>query len=228
MEKDSERLNKYLALRLGISRREADDMIYQGSVSVNSRVAELGSRVTASDIITIAGKAISHEINYKYFLLNKPEGYVCSRRAQGDNATIYDALPAGMTAYKPVGRLDKNSSGILLLSNDGDYAFKMTHPSFQKTKIYLVDLNKALEPLHHQMIADYGIDLEDGKSKFSLEKMDHNSKSWRVTMTEGRNRQIRRTFRALGYEVTKLHRTNFGPYAIGDLKPGDFVEVQAL
>lgn len=228
MEKDSERLNKYLALRLGISRREADDMIAAGSVSVNDHTATLGSRVSNEDIVSTAGKVISNDRNYKYFVLNKPEGYVCSRRAQGDNPTIYDALPADMKAYKPVGRLDKNSSGLLLLSNDGDYAFKMTHPSFSKTKIYLVNLNKPLEPLHHQMIADFGIDLEDGKSRFSLEKMDHDAKSWRVTMTEGRNRQIRRTFRALGYEVTMLHRTNFGPYALGDLKPGDFAEVEGL
>jgi 23S rRNA pseudouridine2605 synthase len=228
MEKDSERLNKYLALRLGISRREADDLISSGSVFINNHIANLGARVHEEDIVSVAGKVLSHDTNYKYFILNKPVGYVCSRRAQGENPTIYDALPKEMKAYKPVGRLDKNSSGLLLLSNDGDYAFKMTHPSFAKIKIYSVELNIELQPLHHQMIADYGIELEDGTSKFSLEKMDHDSKTWRVTMQEGRNRQIRRTFRALGYEVMKLHRTNFGPYALGDLKPGEFKEVEAL
>ena len=101
----------------------------------------------------------------------------------------------------------------------------MTHPKFAKTKIYEVELNRALEPLHQQEIADFGIEIGDGVSKLGLERLDDSRKNWRVTMSEGRNRQIRRTFAALGYNVEKLHRTDFGPYRLNKLKPGEFQEV---
>lgn len=224
-----ERLNKYLALRLGISRREADDLIKMGKVLVNGHGGAIGQRISTDDLVSVDGRVLSHVTNYKYILLNKPVGYVCSRRAQGDNPTIYELLPIDFREYRPVGRLDKDSSGVLLLTNDGDYAFEMTHPKFEKVKIYEVELNKDLEPLHQQMIADYGVNLEDGKSQFVLEKLNEKSrKKWRVTMKEGRNRQIRRTFRALGYTVAKLHRTNFGKYSLENLKPGGYQSVGKL
>lgn len=224
-----ERLNKYLALRLGISRREADHLIGQGNVLINGLPAALGARVGPKDSVSVDGKVVAHAATYKYILFNKPVGYVCSRKAQGDNPTIYSILPPEYAELRPVGRLDKNSSGLLLLTNDGDFAYQMTHPKFAKTKIYEVTLDKPLEPLHHQMIADYGIDLEDGRSQFILEKLDEKTaKKWRVIMKEGRNRQIRRTFKALGYMVTNLHRTNFGNYSLGSIKPGDSRPVSKL
>ena len=122
-----------------------------------------------------------------------------------------------------MGRLDKDSSGLILLSNDGNFAFAMTHPKFHKTKIYTVELSSDLAPLHQQMISDHGIQLEDGTSTLQLERANETDrKNWIVTMHEGRNRQIRRTFHALGYTVAKLHRTNFGNYSLGDIKPGTF------
>ena len=215
------RLNKYLALQLGISRREADNLISTGAVTVNSTTAELGSRVIAGDAVVVAGTPIqTDQVAHAYIAFYKPTGYVCSRRAQGSNETIYSILPAKLHSLKPVGRLDKDSSGLLLLTNDGDFAHHMTHPSFYKTKVYKVKLATALAPLHQQMIADYGITLEDGPSKLSLTSIDDSRREWEVTMTEGRNRQIRRTFGALGYTVTKLHRTQFGNYSLGDMKRG--------
>ncbi len=104
----------------------------------------------------------------------------------------------------------------------------MTHPSFYKVKRYKVSLDRALEPLHQQMISDIGVDLEDGKSQLTLERESDDRKDWIVTMHEGRNRQIRRTFNALGYMVTKLHRSNFGNYNIGDLQSGAFEIVAKL
>jgi pseudouridine synthase len=99
----------------------------------------------------------------------------------------------------------------------------MTHPKFAKTKLYNVQLDHDLEPLHQQMISDYGVELEDGTSKLGLERLnDTDRKRWIVTMKEGRNRQIRRTFGSLGYTVDKLHRTNFGNYTVGDIKPGSY------
>lgn len=220
---DSTRLNKYLALALGISRREADEMISKGQVKVNSVTAELGARLTDEDAVEVNNQKLEQPKSYEYIALNKPVGYVSSRRQQGDSPTLYELLPKKYHHLKTVGRLDRNSSGLILLTNDGDFTYQMTHPKFYKIKVYQVQLDHDLEPLHQQMICDHGINLEDGPSKLSLERMGNNTrKDWIVTMHEGRNRQIRRTFAALGYEVKKLHRTNFGNYSLGDIKPGEF------
>lgn len=220
-EEPTLRLNKHLALQLGVSRREADNLIEQGKVTVNDKPATLGARFSEGDDIAVGGKLLGQQAALQYLLLNKPAGYVCSRKAQGDSPTIYAILPKEFHHLKPVGRLDRDSSGLILLTNDGDFAYRMTHPKFAKTKIYSVRLDRELEPLHQQMISDYGVHLEDGPSKLLLERLrDDNRKEWRVIMSEGRNRQIRRTFASLGYEVKKLHRTNFGDYSLGDMKPG--------
>jgi len=224
----SERLNKYLAFHLGISRREADTLIEKGSVMVNGESAILGGRIEEGQAVTVNGKTITEKQAYTYIALNKPIGYVSSRKQQGDNPTLYSLLPQKYHTLKPVGRLDKDSSGLLLLTDDGDFAYQMTHPKFYKVKTYNITLDTALQPLHQQMISDYGVQLEDGPSKLSLERQDDSRLNWVVTMHEGRNRQIRRTFAALGYVVTKLHRTSFGPYSLPSLKPGEFETVQVV
>lgn len=214
------RLNKYLASRLNVGRRAADDLIARGKVFINGTPATLGDRVVESDEVIAEGKRLTWDDahTYTYLLMNKPVGYVCSRRQQGDVQTIYSLLPAQYQHLKTVGRLDKNSSGLILLTNDGDLAHRLTHPSFAKIKKYEVTLDKPLQPLHHQMIADYGVDLPDGKSKFGLERLtDGDDTGWLVTMSEGRNRQIRRTFAALGYNVDRLHRIQFGKWHIAEL-----------
>ena len=217
MEKDL-RLNKELALRAGISRREADELIEQGRVRVNQQKALLGQRITEGDVLSIDNHEL-YQQSYTYIAFHKPVGYVCSRKQQGDNPTIYSLLPQEYHTLKPVGRLDKDSSGIILLTNDGDFAHQMTHPSFHKTKVYEVKLDKPLEPLHQQMISDYGVQLEDGTSKFLVQREDD---MYKITMHEGRNRQIRRTFSALGYTVTKLHRVQFGKYSLKNLATGAY------
>lgn len=224
----SERLNKYLAFHLGLSRRESDDLIAAGSVIVDGNRAELGGRVETGQTVYVRGKLVTEKASYTYLALNKPEGYVSSRKQQGDNPTLYSLLPAEFHSLKPVGRLDKDSSGLLILTDDGDFAYQMTHPKFYKVKTYDVSLDKPLEPLHQQMISDHGIQLEDGPSKLSLERKDDTRKDWVVTMHEGRNRQIRRTFLALGYGVRKLHRTSFGPYALNELKAGSFEAISKI
>ena len=225
------RLNKFLAERLGVSRREADELIAAGKITINHKKAVIGDRIdipTSENIDKTAkvcynGKIVPFQTEYLYLAFNKPVGYVCSRRSQGSAPTLYTLLPKKYHYLKTVGRLDKDSSGLILLTNDGDFAFQMTHPKFHKTKQYEVTLDKPLEPLHQQMISDYGILLEDGPSKFTVVRQDD---YYIVTLSEGRNRQIRRTFAALNYKVTKLHRTKFGPYELTDLKPGGFVEIQ--
>lgn len=210
------RINKFVAQATGISRRAADDAIRQGRVLLNSNTAALGDEVITSDKVTLDGHEIVPAANMT-IMLNKPRGYVTSREGQGAK-TIYDLLPAEYHSLKPVGRLDKDSSGLILLTNDGELANQLTHPKYLKTKTYEIELDKPLEPLHQQIITDHGIDLEDGKSKLGLQKLDSDL-SWQVTMSEGRNRQIRRTFEALGYRVTKLHRISFGPYRLSQLSP---------
>lgn len=220
---DSIRLNKYLAFQLGISRREADEYIERGQVTANGEVVQLGAQAAKDAVITVKGSIIGGHVVHEYLIFNKPAGYVCSRKQQGDAPTIYDLVPAEYKSLKTVGRLDKDSSGLIILTNDGDFAFQMTHPKFYKVKVYGVHLDKDLAPLHQQMISDHGITLDDGPSKFELERVqDDRRDMWRISMSEGRNRQIRRTFSALGYTVTALHRTDFGPYTLGDLKPSEF------
>ena len=254
------RLNKFLAERLGLSRREADEAIARGAVTINDKKAILGSKLDFSDKVCYNGKIVPFDTEFLYLAFNKPIGYVCSRRAQGDAKTLYDLLPKKYHKLKTVGRLDKDSSGLILLTNDGDFAFKMTHPKFRKNKIYEVELDKPLEPLHQQMISDFGVEIGDGPSKFKVMRVDLGiplSKGVRrlasrgeapaargdgpagraprktvspnrymVILSEGRNRQIRRTFAALGYKVTRLHRTNFGPYELGNLKSGEYAIIK--
>lgn len=220
-----ERLNKHLALQLGISRREADSLIEHGHVKINGQPVTLGARFEPGDGITVKGKSLESDAAFEYLLLNKPIGYVSSRKQQGDVPTLYSLLPEQYHHLKPVGRLDKDSSGLILLTNDGDFAFEMTHPKFYKVKKYEVSLDAPLQPLHQQMVNDHGIQLEDGPSQLTLERTDDSREHWIVTMSEGRNRQIRRTFAALGYTVTRLHRTDFGSYSLGELNSGEFSTV---
>ncbi len=264
MNDETVRLNKFLAQKLGISRRLADDLIEVGAVKVAGKAAKLGQRIDFSNDVCYNGEigAISgierklrdlarekgenfvalpedfgrkmqrladgiraEKVKYVYLAMNKPAGYVCSKRQQDAAPTIFELLPAKWQDLKTVGRLDKDSSGLILLTNDGDFAFQMTHPKFVKTKVYEVELDHSLSALHQQEIADFGIELKDGRSRLGLERLDEGRKRWRVTMNEGRNRQIRRTFGALGYSVVRLKRVQFGPYRLDGLKEGEFEEV---
>ena len=260
MDNQKIRLNKFLAERLGVSRREADEIIASGQVLVDNKPAGLGTRIDKNTKVCYNNKIVPFDVKFLYLAFNKPVGYVCSRRAQGSTPTLYELLPKKYLKLKTVGRLDKDSSGLILLTNDGDFAFQMTHPKFHKEKNYKVSLDRPLEPLHQQMISDYGIMLDDGPSKFTIIKSDSVipfssgplpqarryglrslpalpvgranpsekvlQNQYEVVLSEGRNRQIRRTFAALGYRVTSLHRTQFGKYQLAGLKPGEYVIIK--
>lgn len=221
------RLNKYIAMHTSFSRRAADELILRNRVLINDQPAAPGVGVEEGDVVKVDDEIIgaSGEASLTTIILNKPTGFVCSRDGQGSR-TIYELLPHELQHLNSVGRLDKNSSGLLLLTNDGQLANQLTHPRYKKTKVYQVSLDKALTPLHQQMISDFGIQLDDGPSKLLIEKQDPSALHLSVTMHEGRNRQIRRTFEALGYSVTKLHRVAFGTYQLGDLPPGQTTIVQ--
>ena len=219
-----QRINKLIATNLGVSRREADLLLAQGKVLINGKKAEIGQQVGEQDEVLVNQKKL-RQAELIYIALNKPVGYVSSRKGQNQNPTLYELLPKEYRKLKTVGRLDKNSEGLILLTNDGDFAFRMTHPKFVKQKEYEAELDRPLEPLHQQMLADFGVQLSDGVSKLGLEKMDNARKKWRIIMSEGRNRQIRRSFGALGYAVVKLKRISFGRYNLGNLASGKWQKV---
>lgn len=230
------RINKYIALATGLSRRAADGALAAGRVAVNGKRALVGQEVAPDDAVTLDSLAITPAVKTLTLILNKPAGYVVSRTGQGSK-TIYDLLPAEYHSLKPVGRLDKDSSGLLLLTNDGDLANQLTHPRYAKTKIYEVELDRPLTPADKTRIEE-GVAVNDYVSRFSIESRGksrearntpaHDSSlvardsAYVVRMQEGRNRQIRRTFASLGYEVQKLHRTHFGSYQLEQLQPGKF------
>ena len=214
------RINKFVASATPLSRRAADAAIAAGRVLVDGAPAEQGMDITETSKVTLDGQPIVPAVNTITIMLNKPRGYVVSRDGQGSE-TIYDILPAEYHHLNPVGRLDKDSSGLLLLTNDGELANQLTHPKYQKNKVYEVVLDKPLQPLHQQMIADMGVQLEDGRSQFIIRRLERGNTEYEVTLHEGRNRQIRRTFAALGYIVTRLHRTQFGSYTLSGLASGE-------
>ena len=215
------RINRYIALATGMSRRAADRAIGEDRVTVNDINASAGQSVQLSDIVRLDGGVITSTVPVTTIILNKPVGYVCSRDGQGSK-TIYDLLPPELRILKPVGRLDKDSSGLLLLTNDGELAHQLTHPSFKKEKVYEVEINKPLRP-EDKLKIERGIKIDDYMSCLRLAKIENCS--WRIVMSMGRNRQIRRTFAALGYNIVRLHRTKFGDYTLGDIKTGDFRQV---
>lgn len=213
------RLNRYVAAASGLSRRGADDAIAAGHVSVNGRPGSLGQTVTDSDRVELDGTLLIVPEHHTYIIFYKPVNTVTSRRRQGTTPTIYDRLPSEFHRLRSVGRLDRYSSGLLVLTDDGDYAHRQTHPSFEKNKRYEVKLSKPLSSDDANHLRN-GVVLEDGLSRMGLEAVRGTSVV--VILREGRNRQIRRSFAALGYAVVELHRTDFGDLSLDGLKPGEW------
>ena len=220
------RVNKFVANASGLSRRAADQAIREGRVAINRQPANLGDNVTGQDIVTLDNSPLVPVARATTIMLNKPTGYVCSRQGQGSQ-TIYDLLPAEYHRLKTIGRLDKNSSGLLLLSDDGDLANQLAHPRYSKTKVYEITLDKPLSETDRARLGQ-GVKVDGYVSRLRLSAGGTNrpeNRSWHVSMNQGRNRQIRHTFAVLGYEVKTIHRTQFGAYNLADLPPGQFKEL---
>lgn len=215
------RINKYIALATGMSRRSADELIKDGKVKINGRPAYPYQRVSEKDKVLLSGEALSLPSKITTIILNKPVGYVTSREGQGSK-TVYDLLPKELHNLKPVGRLDKDSSGLLIMTNDGELANQLTHPRYGKEKVYDLTLDKQLPPIDLRKINE-GIKLQDGTSCLTVKQIK--GADYQVKMSEGRNRQIRRTFSTLGYEVKRLHRVRFGKYQLKDLSKGKYKQV---
>ncbi|MFB3924535.1 MAG: pseudouridine synthase [Syntrophales bacterium] len=221
-----ERLHKIMAAAGIASRRAAEEMIRQGRVSVNNAIIkEMGVKADpAEDEIRVDGKLISIEIQKIYLMLNKPPGYVTTLRDPEGRRIITDLLRDISERVYPVGRLDYDSEGLILLTNDGDFAQKVQHPRFNVPKTYLVKIKGNLSKKEILAIQK-GIDLEDGRfSPLEIEVERINRKScWvRMVIHEGRNRVIRRLFEAMGHPVTRLVRVAIGELSLGSLKVGEF------
>ena len=188
------RVNQFIAAGSSLSRRAADQAIAAGRVLVNGQTPLAGQQITSQDVVTLDGAPITPDVKPITIMLNKPRGYVVSRDGQGAQ-TVYDLLPPELQRLQPVGRLDKDSSGLLLMTTDGQLAQELTHPRYVKQKVYEVTLDAPLQPLHRQIIAEQGIELDDGRSQLGLDRLrDGDDTRWQVRMHEGRNRQIRRRF----------------------------------
>ncbi len=205
------RLNKYMANAGICSRREADEYITQGLVKVNGEVVtELGTKITRNDVVEYDEKVVTPERKC-YVLLNKPKDCVTTSDDPNGRLTVLDLVKnACQERIYPVGRLDRNTTGVLLLTNDGDLASKLTHPKFVKKKIYQVWTDKDITEEDMQRIAD-GITLDDGEIHADaisyVSETDRNQAG--IEIHSGRNRIVRRIFESLGYRVTKLDRVYF-------------------
>ncbi len=217
------RLNRFIAQSGICSRREADDFILAGLVSVNGTiVTELGTKVLPTDEVKFNDSRVQGEKKV-YLVLNKPKGYVTSLEDPHADKTVSELVKDACTErVYPVGRLDKNSVGLLLFTNDGDLTKQLTHPSYKKKKIYQATLDKALERADMEAIAQ-GITLEDGEiyaDEIAYVKDD--KKEIGIEIHSGRNRIVRRIFEHLGYKVMKLDRVYYAGLTKKNLKRGDW------
>ena len=218
------RLNKYLANAGVCSRREADEFIAAGVVKVNGEiVTELGTKVKRSDVVHIHDQQISIEKKV-YVLLNKPKDYVTTSDDPQNRKTVMDLVKdACRERIYPVGRLDRNTTGVLLLTNDGELASKLTHPQYLKKKVYHVWLDKNVTAADMRLIAD-GVTLDDGEIR--ADAIEYASETDRkqvgIEIHSGRNRIVRRIFESLGYKVLKLDRVFFAGLTKKNVRRGDW------
>lgn len=219
------RLNKFLAVSGISSRRQADQLIASGRVSVNGVIVnQMGFQVEPEhDQVTVDGKPVSIKTNYEYLILNKPPGYLTTVTDPFGRSTVMGLLPPNIASrLYPVGRLDKDTSGLLFFTNDGDLALALTHPKHLVEKTYEVTVNgspsaESLTRLTH------GIELEDGPTapaKIHVKTEQRGTTTLIVIIREGRKRQVKRMMQAIGHPVIKLHRIAMGPLSLGDLKLG--------
>lgn len=203
-------LNKYIAHSGECSRRDAAALVKQGKVKVNGElVLEPGYRVKAEDRVTIAGKKLTPQRDFVYVLLNKPKGYITTTEDPEERKTVME-LVEGVEVPRlyPVGRLDRNTTGLILLTNDGDLAQKLSHPSYEVKKIYQVTLDKPLTKGHFEQILN-GVELEDGIIQVDALSFLESKNELGLEIHSGRNRIVRRIFETLGYEVEKLDRVMY-------------------
>ena len=225
-----QRLNKYIAQSGICSRRDADEFILAGRVQVNGKtITELGFKIGEKDKVFV-DKMLVRPKKLEYYRFYKPSGYITTSDDEKGRKTIYDVIPKELSALKPVGRLDKDSSGLIILTNDGELINQLTHPSIKVPKIYIVSVPGKINQEHiRQMSA--GIEIEKGKKAYAdvvVLEATNRSTMMQITLYQGMNRQIRKMFEFLGFEVKSLKRVQHATITIGDLKRGEVKPIKPL
>ncbi len=220
------RINKFLAMQGAASRRGADAIIAEGRVLINGKTAKAGDDVSESDAVTLDGKLLSHKVKYEYYLLNKPKGCVCTahdEKTERPRKTVMDLLPANAGRVFPVGRLDYDTEGMLILTNDGDLSYRLTAPQSEIPKTYLVRVEGSVSPAELNRLRA-GIEIEKGvvtkKCKISVVETDKSYTKLHIVLTEGKNREIRKMFEAIGRRVEFLKRIKIGELTLTGLDRG--------
>lgn len=222
---DKIRLQKYIAQCGVASRRHAEELIQAGSVKVNGTiVTEMGIRVSDKDKIEVDGKLIKKEKKLIYIMLNKPSGYVSTVSDPEGRKTVLDLIDGVNERIYPVGRLDYDTTGLLILTNDGDFAFRNTHPGQETTKTYLAEIagmpsNETLQKLRNGVMLD---NKPTAPAKVEVVDLKPKSTLLKIIIHEGRNRQVKRMCEAVGHPVLRLKRTAVGRLTLGDLKLGEW------
>ena len=232
---ETERVQKALARAGYGSRRAAEQLVREGRVSINGRIAALGDRVDVKrDRVEVDGAPVAVDPLVRYYAFNKPEGVTTTLRDPHGARSLRDFLPDGPRVF-PVGRLDRNSEGLLLLTNDGDLANRVQHPRYSVEKEYLVEVDGDPTPAAVRHLTK-GVALDDGMARaVRANVVDRGTgrASLRVVMAEGRKREVRRMLDAIGHPVRRLVRVRVGPILLGRLRPGELrrlspLEVSAL
>ncbi len=222
------RLNKYIASSGLCSRRKADELIEAGKVNVNGKtVKELGYLVQDKDKVFVDKKMV-RPVKHEYYKFFKPAGYITTADDEKGRKTIYDLLPENLYHLKPVGRLDKDSTGLLILTNDGELINQLTHPSVKVPKIYLVTVNARVHKHELEQMA-LGLEIEKGKMAYAditVLEAENSSTTMKITLFQGLNRQIRKMFEHFGYEVKSLKRIQHATVSIEGLKRGEFKPIK--
>lgn len=219
------RLNKYIAASGVCARRAAAELVKQGKVTVNGVTeANPAVMITEADKVTANGKEIKPAVNFVYILLNKPKNYLCTAEDERGRKSVLELIREDhKERLFTVGRLDRNTTGLLLLTNDGDLAQRLSHPSNNVQKTYVVDLDRPVSDKDMQKIVD-GIELEDGKAEIDGLAWPDAQKRFQVMIElhSGKNRIVRRIFETLGYRVDRLDRTNYAGLSKKDLPRGRY------
>lgn len=217
-------MNKYLALCGVGSRRGVEEIISSGRIALNGEVVtDLGRRVEDGDVVTLDGKPVKTPKRYTVLILNKPPGCLSTRTDPQGRQTVYDWLPEGYKNLRNVGRLDLQSRGLLIFTDDGDLAYRLTHPSYEIRRTYHVWTDRPIGPEGRTALLE-GVDLGDGEFAVAKSvKLDEEKAE--IVLTEGKNREIRRMMEGINRRVRDLKRISFGPIRIDDLAAGDFREL---
>lgn len=218
------RINKYLAESGVASRRASDAMIEERRVLINGKTATLGSEVEDGDTVTVDGSIVRPVKKYSYYMLNKPKGYVTTVKDDKGRKTVMDLLPKKGDRLYPVGRLDYDTEGLLIITNDGELAQRLTHPVNEVPKTYVAKIEGVLT---ENMLARLrgGVEVDGVRTKKSAVRIVDETKTETkvsVTITEGRNRQVRKMFEAVGKEVIFLKRVKIGDLAMRGLNRGEY------